>query len=107
MTSNPPDHHYADFTSHEPAAPTERPATHQRGRGHGWLMWRMPAHAFALIGVLIATGTLGVGALCMPWGAWPAMAIMMTWMNHTDRSTDRDLQHCRAFFSSTANRPPR
>jgi hypothetical protein len=82
----PPDHHYADFTSHEPAAPTERPATHQHGRGHGWLMWLMCLPMLALIGVLIATGTLGVGALLYAVGCLAMMAIMMTWMNHADRS---------------------
>ena len=86
MTSNPPDHHYADFTSHEPAAPTERPVTHQHGRGHGWLMWLMCLPMLALIGVLIATGTLGVGALLYAVGCLAMTAIMMTWMNHADRS---------------------
>jgi hypothetical protein len=45
-------------------------------------MWLMCLPMVLLVGVLIATGRLGLGALIYAVGCLLMMGLMMAWMNH-------------------------
>ena len=51
------------------------------GARHHWLMWLMCLPMVLLVGVLIATGRLGLGGLIYAAGCLLMMGLMMAWMN--------------------------
>ncbi len=62
--------------------PADQRSPERPRHGHGVLMWLMCLPMLTLVGVLIATGTLGTGALVYALACLGMMAVMMGWMNH-------------------------
>ena len=71
-----PDEYVAFTTPTSTSAPEDtQPPRTNHGARHHWLMWLMCLPMVLLVGVLIATGRLGLG------GCLLMMGLMMAWMN--------------------------
>ncbi|GAA1775984.1 hypothetical protein [Nostocoides vanveenii] len=78
-----PDEYVAFTTPTSTSAPEDtQPPRTNHGARHHWLMWLMCLPMVLLVGVLIATGRLGLGGLIYAAGCLLMMGLMMAWMNH-------------------------
>ena len=77
-----PDEYVAFTTPTSTSAPEDtQPPRTNHGARHHWLMWLMCLPMVLLVGVLIATGRLGLGRLIYAAGCLLMMGLMMAWMN--------------------------
>ena len=81
-----------DSTSGVPQLPTmtadhhDEPSGSVSGHGaHGWAMWLMCLPMLLIVGLLILTGTAGLGATVYALASLGMMAVMMLFMQHGTR----------------------
>ncbi|WP_122263709.1 hypothetical protein [Ornithinimicrobium cerasi] len=67
-------------------ADREEPAQAPRGHGaHGWAMWLMCLPMLLIVGLLILSGSAGLGATVYALACLGMMAVMMLFMQHGTR----------------------
>lgn len=81
-----------DGVSGVPPLPTltapqhEHPTETARGHGaHGWVMWLMCLPMLVIVGLLILSGSAGLGATVYALACLGMMAVMMLFMQHGTR----------------------